>query len=149
MSVSITREKTVFYAALDVADPAQRRQFLDQACASDAELRVAVEELLAIHADSDQFFDDCASSLTILPADELESVAAPATDRCGPLFEEKPGTVIGRYKLLQKIGEGGCGLVYLAEQAEPVRRRVALKVIKLGMDTKNVIARFEAERPWR
>ena len=146
MSVSITREKTVFYAALDVADPAQRRQFLDQACASDAELRVAVEELLAIHADSDQFFDDCASSLTILPADELESVAAPATDRCGPLFEEKPGTVIGRYKLLQKIGEGGCGLVYLAEQAEPVRRRVALKVIKLGMDTKNVIARFEAER---
>src|SRR5438876_11317002 len=59
---------------------------------------------------------------------------------------EKPGDLIGRYKLLQKIGEGGCGVVYMAEQEEPVRRRVALKVIKLGMDTKSVIARFEAER---
>ena len=59
---------------------------------------------------------------------------------------EKPGDRIGRYKLLQQIGEGGCGVVYMAEQEEPVRRRVALKVIKLGMDTKQVIARFEAER---
>ena len=59
---------------------------------------------------------------------------------------EKPGDTIGRYKLLQKIGEGGCGVVYMAEQEEPVKRRVALKVIKLGMDTKSVIARFEAER---
>ena len=59
---------------------------------------------------------------------------------------EAAGTVIGRYKLLQQIGEGGCGIVYMAEQEEPVRRRVALKVIKLGMDTKEVIARFEAER---
>jgi hypothetical protein len=146
MSVSISREKTVFYAALDVADPAQRGQYLDQACASDAELRVAVEGLLAVHADSEQFFDDCASSVMVLPAAELESAAALTAALCGPLFEEKPGTIIGHYKLLQKIGEGGCGLVYLAEQAEPVRRRVALKVIKLGMDTKNVIARFEAER---
>jgi hypothetical protein len=146
MSVSISREKTVFYAALDVAAPAQRRQFLDQACASDAELRVAVEGLLAVHADSEQFFDDCASSVMALPAAELESAAALTAELCGPLFEEKPGTIIGRYKLLQKIGEGGCGLVYLAEQEQPVRRRVALKVIKLGMDTRNVIARFEAER---
>src|SRR3989441_6414983 len=59
---------------------------------------------------------------------------------------EKPGDKIGRYKLLQKIGEGGCGVVYMAEQEEPVRRRVALKVIKLGMDTEQVVARFEAER---
>jgi serine/threonine protein kinase len=59
---------------------------------------------------------------------------------------EKPGDKIGHYKLLQQIGEGGCGMVYMAEQEEPVRRRVALKVIKLGMDTKSVIARFEAER---
>ena len=146
MSVSISREKTVFYAALDVADPAQRRQFLDQACASDAELRAAVEELLAAHADTEQFFDDCASSVMTLPADELESAAALTAELCGPVFEEKPGTIIGRYKLLKKIGEGGCGLVYLAEQEQPVRRQVALKVIKLGMDTKNVIARFEAER---
>src|SRR5687767_12778230 len=59
---------------------------------------------------------------------------------------EKPGDRIGRYKILQQIGEGGCGVVYMAEQEEPVRRRVALKVIKLGMDTKSVIARFEVER---
>jgi hypothetical protein len=146
MSVSISREKTVFYAALEVADPAHRRQFLDQACADDAELRVAVEGLLAAHADAEPFFDDCASSVMILSADEIESAAALTADRCGTAFEEKPGTIIGRYKLLQKIGEGGCGLVYLAEQEQPVRRRVALKVIKLGMDTKNVIVRFEAER---
>ena len=63
-----------------------------------------------------------------------------------PVPAEKPGDRIGRYKLLQQIGEGGCGVVYMAEQEEPVRRRVALKVIKLGMDTKSVIARFEAER---
>src|SRR5207253_666771 len=61
-------------------------------------------------------------------------------------IKEKPGDRIGRYKLLEKIGEGGCGVVYMAEQEEPVRRRVALKVIKLGMDTEAVIARFEAER---
>src|SRR5262249_23733868 len=59
---------------------------------------------------------------------------------------EQPGTTIGRYKLREKIGEGGCGVVYVAEQEEPVRRRVALKIIKLGMDTKSVVARFEAER---
>ena len=105
MSVSISREKTVFYAALDVADPAQRRQFLDQACASDAELRVAVEELLAVHADSEQFFGDCASSLMILPADEIESAAALAAaalvaaaltaGQCDPAFQAKPRPVIG------------------------------------------------------
>ena len=70
----------------------------------------------------------------------------PAADRPRRQLPEKPGDRIGRYKLLQQIGEGGCGVVYMAEQEEPVRRRVALKVIKLGMDTKQVIARFEAER---
>jgi len=69
---------------------------------------------------------------------------APSSVMVGP--SEKPGDTIGRYNLLQKIGEGGCGVVYMAEQEEPVKRRVALKVIKLGMDTKSVIARFEAER---
>src|SRR5437016_9703597 len=72
------------------------------------------------------------------------------TDSCSPPtsvpITEKPGDKIGHYKLLQQIGEGGCGIVYMAEQSEPVRRRVALKVIKLGMDTKQVVARFEAER---
>lgn len=60
--------------------------------------------------------------------------------------DETIGQKIGRYKILEKVGEGGCGVVYVAEQTEPVRRRVALKVIKLGMDTKQVVARFEAER---
>ena len=84
----------MFYAALDVADPAQRRQFLDQACASDAELRVAVEELLAVHADSEQFFDDCASSVMTLPADEIEAAAALTAELCDPAFKAKPGPVI-------------------------------------------------------
>ena len=78
-----------------------------------------------------------------LPVPVLENAAA--EDRPGAV-DERIGTRIGRYKLLQRLGEGGCGVVYMAEQEKPVRRRVALKVIKLGMDTKNVIARFEAER---
>src|SRR5882757_6391488 len=145
MSVPISREKAVFDAALEVTDPAQRKLFLDQACAGDAELRAAVEELLATQGEAEQFFAESASSLTTL-ASELESAVAQTEERGELAAEEKPGTVIGRYKLLQKIGEGGCGVVYMAEQKEPVRRRVALKVIKLGMDTKQVIARFEAER---
>ena len=145
MSVPISREKAVFDAALEVTDPVQRKLFLDQACAGDAELRTAVEELLATQGDAEQFFAESASSLTAM-ASELESAVAQTEERGELAAEEKLGTVIGRYKLLQKIGEGGYGVVYLAEQEQPVRRRVALKVIKLGMDTKNVIARFEAER---
>src|ERR1043166_2504866 len=77
----------------------------------------------------------------------LEEGLAPANLKLNTVLPgEKAGDRIGRYKLLQQIGEGGCGMVYMAEQEEPVRRRVALKVIKLGMDTKSVIARFEAER---
>src|SRR5450631_59038 len=73
--------------------------------------------------------------------------SSPSTDLPPTVpITEKPGDRIGRYKLLERIGEGGCGVVYVAEQTEPVRRRVAIKVIKLGMDTKQVIARFEAER---
>ena len=75
------------------------------------------------------------------PAD-IGTPGAPESIRLTVPPEERPGTRIGRYKLLQKIGEGGCGVVYMAEQEEPVRRRVALKVIKLGMDTKSVIARI-------
>ena len=81
------------------------------------------------------------------PTGEPNDPAALPTDKTVVVPpEEKPGDRIGHYKLLQQLGEGGCGLVYMAEQEEPVRRRVALKVIKLGMDTKQVIARFEAER---
>ncbi len=86
-----------------------------------------------------------------MAGDFLEEPPTGMSDEAGPTvltgaFSEKPGDRIGRNKLLQQIGDGGCGVVYMAEQLEPVRRRVALKVIKLGMDTRNVIARFEAER---
>src|SRR5947207_9083879 len=77
---------------------------------------------------------------------EVENRELPHEPTVSVPVTEAPGTIIGRYKLLEKIGEGGFGVVYVAEQKEPVRRRVALKIIKLGMDTKQVIARFEAER---
>ncbi|MEA3197309.1 MAG: eukaryotic-like serine/threonine-protein kinase, partial [Gammaproteobacteria bacterium] len=142
MSTPESREKAVFHAALDVTDPVQRREFLDEACAGDVELRAAVDELLKRQGDAEQFFAEGASSLMPLIS-ELESVAVLME---GAAFEEAPGTMLGRYKVIRKIGEGGFGVVYMAEQEEPVRRRVALKVVKLGMDTRSVIARFEAER---
>ncbi len=125
-------EETIFAAALALP-PEQRAACLDRACGGDAALRQRVETLLNSHA---------AGAF-------LEEPAAPVashTLRIFPPVSERPGDRIGRYKLLQQIGEGGCGVVYMAEQDEPVQRRVALKVIKLGMDTKQVIARFEAER---
>jgi len=100
-------------------------------------MRQRIEELLKAQPQLGEFMEN--------PAD-IGMLGAPETTRLTVPPEERPGTRIGRYKLLQKIGEGGCGVVYMAEQEEPVKRRVALKVIKLGMDTKSVIARFEAER---
>src|SRR5438045_557464 len=109
---------------------AKRDQFLDEACRDDAALKEQVVSLLK--ADTEEGDSDfLKNTLLVRPT-------APVT--------EKPGDRIGRYKLLEQIGEGGCGVVYMAEQEEPLRRRVALKVIKLGMDTKRVIVRFEAER---
>src|SRR5262249_5752097 len=105
--------------------------FLDQVCAGDPALRVRVERLLQRHGQGGCFLDSPASPL------------AATVDR---LPTEGPGTVIGPYKLLEQIGEGGMGLVFVAEQQRPVKRRVALKLIKPGMDSRQVIARFEAER---
>ncbi|HUI07399.1 MAG TPA: serine/threonine-protein kinase, partial [Verrucomicrobiae bacterium] len=133
MSDSGQHEDAVFEAAL--ALPAdQRAAYLDRACSGQPDLRQSVEALLEANDRADDFLAEPAvTRAAISPA----SSAAPA---------EKPGDKIGRYKLLQQIGEGGCGVVYMAEQEEPVQRRVALKIIKLGMDTKQVVARFEAER---
>src|SRR5262245_14843959 len=125
------KAEDIFLAALERKTPAERQAFLDGACAGDATLRAQVEGLLRSHDEAGSFLD----------APLFDT--APTTDQTGP---ERPGTQIGSYKLLQKIGEGGFGVVYMAEQQEPVRRRVALKVIKPGMDTRQVIARFEAER---
>ena len=141
MESSIQREEHVFSAALEVTDPAARAAFLDGACEGDAALRATVEESLAAHAEAEQFFTQSNAAL-VATGDELS-----LSSSLGKLDdEEELGTCIGHYKLLQRLGEGGCGVVYLAEQEKPVRRRVALKVIKLGMDTKSVLARFEAEQ---
>jgi WD40 repeat protein/serine/threonine protein kinase len=113
----------------------ERAGYLDRVCAGDAALRRRVEELLRSHSLAESFLEE-----------PPVSVGAGQTSKSDVPLAEKVGDHIGRYKLLQQIGEGGCGVVYMAEQQEPVRRRVALKIIKLGMDTKNVIARFEAER---
>src|SRR5262245_23390019 len=128
--------QNLFNAALEQQDAAERARFLDEACDADAPLRERVEKLLRAHEEIRGFMAQPSRRPSGL--DSNQKLGSPLT--------EKPGDLIGRYKLLQQIGEGGCGVVYMAEQAEPVRRRVALKVIKLGMDTKQVIARFEAER---
>ncbi len=133
-----TRQKLedIFEAALALENPEKRASFLNQACSGNAALRLRVEKLLAAHTQSRQFFDECHSAVAEVFPDSSTAVRD----------EIQNGGHIGPYKLLQKIGEGGCGVVYMAEQEQPMRRRVALKIIKLGMDTKGVIARFEAER---
>ena len=122
----------LFFAASERQDPAARAAYLDEACGRDTDLRRRLEDLLAAEPKVNQF---------------LESPAVTSPIEFGPVVgDESLGTVIGPYKLLEPIGEGGMGVVYLAEQTQPVRRKVALKIIKPGMDTKQVIARFEAER---
>ena len=140
MATKPQTEDAIFAAALELGNAGERRDFLDQACGPDTVLRARVVKLLAAHEQAERFFEDCQPALA--PLTETPLVANEAES---PVVEP-PGRQIGRYKLLEKIGEGGCGVVYMVEQEQPVRRKVALKVIKLGMDTKSVIARFEAER---
>jgi eukaryotic-like serine/threonine-protein kinase len=129
-------EQFLFAEALQRATPQARAEYLATACGSDNALRGRVEALLRAAERAGDFLEQPPTGL----------VSADASTLLVTFPSEQPGDRIGRYKLLQQIGEGGCGVVYMAEQEEPVRRRVALKVIKLGMDTKSVIARFEAER---
>ena len=124
-------EEQIFEQALALP-PEKRASHLAQACGGDADLRKRVEILLQSHERAGEFLEPGA------PPDPTMVVSIP--------LSEQPGDIIGQYKIREKLGEGGCGVVYVAEQTEPVRRRVALKVIKLGMDTRSVIARFEAER---
>jgi eukaryotic-like serine/threonine-protein kinase len=119
-------EEALFAEVRRLTTPAARAAYLERACAGDSSLRQRVESLLRAIG-------------------EFTATAEAATTVVAPIIE-RPGDRLGRYKLLEKLGEGGCGVVYVAEQEEPVRRRVAVKVIKLGMDTKAVVARFEAER---
>jgi WD40 repeat protein len=120
--------REIFADAAEIADPAARAAFLDEACADDHALRTRIERLLAADKGAGHFLRGSGDTTTTA------------------LVSEKPGDRIGRYRLLERIGKGGGGVVYLAQQEEPVRRPVALKILKLGMDTQSVIARFEAER---
>src|SRR5262245_41409263 len=130
-------EESLFAAASEKADPAERQAFLTEACGGDDGLRQRVERLHAA--------DDYACGVLDRGAGgDLVPGTRPSSD--SPSIAEAPGTVIGRYKLKEQIGEGGFGLVFVAEQQEPIRRFVALKLIKPGMDTRGVIVRFEAER---
>jgi serine/threonine protein kinase len=127
------RVNAIFVEAVERSSADERRAYLDQACGDDAGLRRQVEALLGAA--------DAAGSFLERPAAEPAATVDP-----GPSGADATGTRIGSYKLLQKLGEGGMGAVWMAEQQEPVRRRVALKLIKPGMDSAQVIARFEAER---
>jgi len=133
MSDSSSIEETIFLGARQISRPEERDAYLDQKCGGDPALRERVERMLHAEQKADQFLANDPLQIdktAVVPIPEGEAV----------------GTMIGPYKLLQQIGEGGCGIVYMAEQEQPIRRRVALKVIKPGMDTRQVIARFEAER---
>jgi eukaryotic-like serine/threonine-protein kinase len=132
MNDDANRTFALFTEAVDLPD-GERATFLDRACAGDQILRGKVEVLLKVHRRAGEFLQQPPNGLAVRGLPKMP-------------VGEKPGDWIGRYKLLQQIGEGGCGVVFMAEQEEPVRRRVALKIIKPGMDTKSVIARFDAER---
>jgi eukaryotic-like serine/threonine-protein kinase len=144
MDDTLSREEEVFDAARQISDPAEREEFLDEACDQDAGLRERVQRLLSVSTRAEELFTECITALRS-SADHPESSSASANLARG-FEEEQPGARIGHYKIVEKIGEGGCGAVYMAEQEKPIRRVVALKVIKLGMDTRAVIARFDAER---
>jgi serine/threonine protein kinase len=131
MPLDPQRVQSLFLAAVGAGTPADRAVLLEQECGADAELRRRIEALLRAHDESGSFLDELAPALPATVDDPIR---------------ERPGTVIGPYKLLEQLGEGGMGLVFVAEQQQPVRRKVALKVIKPGMDSRQVIARFEAER---
>ncbi len=122
------RLRDLFATALELTEPHERERYLAQACGQDATLRQMLEGLLSAHQEAGGF---------------LKATIAVGDDK--PIGVG-PGTVIGRYKLVEEIGEGGFGLVFMAEQQAPVRRKVALKIVKVGMATREVVGRFEAER---
>ena len=130
--------ETIFEAARQLDSPAKRAQYLDLACGDNVSLREKIDSMLSANHEAEAYFQIEGFG----NATQAEGQSPTQTD---PIAEQ-PGTKIGRYKLLQQIGEGGMGVVFMAEQEDPVRRKVALKIIKMGMDTKSVVARFEAER---
>jgi len=132
MNPSPNSAKSIFLDAIEIADAQERQTFVVAQCGDNAALRRDVERLLHHHAAQQSFLESGAEART--------STAEPSSQT------ERPGAYVGPYKLLEQIGEGGFGVVFMAEQTQPVQRRVALKIIKPGMDSKQVVARFEAER---
>jgi len=122
----------IFHKASEIAETAERAEYVEKACSGDLKLRAEVEFLLESDDDAGDFME--------VP------VIDPSGFVKGDAFTEGPGSVIGHYRLLERIGEGGMAVVYMAEQQHPIQRKVALKLVKLGMDSEQVIARFEAER---
>jgi serine/threonine protein kinase len=132
MAEANANTESVFWSALAISSPEERARYLDQSCGNDQRLRNQIDELLAAYPKIESFLEPPVAS----PAATVDAVFA----------SEQAGTVIGPYRLLEQIGEGGFGVVFMAEQTQPVRRKVALKLLKAGMDTRHVVARFEAER---
>jgi len=128
----VDQTDVIFWEAAQLASGAERDAYLVGACGEDRELRLRVERLLRVQPKVDEFLE--------------RPFAGPAATMDLPAACEGPGSVLGPYRLLEQIGEGGMGLVFIAEQMRPLRRKVALKIIKPGMDTRQVVARFEAER---
>jgi serine/threonine protein kinase/WD40 repeat protein len=138
------RANELFLQALERRGLGERQAYLDSACAGDAALRAEVEALLDASARAGTFLEAPAAGFPSPLGGE--GLMARGVGAAGEPIRERPGTVIGPYKLLEQIGEGTFGVVFMAEQQQPVRRKVALKVLKPGMDTRQVVARFEAER---
>jgi hypothetical protein len=131
--MTLPYEQLLFMAASSLTDEDERRALLDGACLHDPALRKRIEALFEVQDAAAAYFES-------RPASEESGTAGAGSDK------DELDTNVGRYRLLDRLGEGGYGVVYLAEQCEPVRRKVALKIIRPGMDTEHVIARFEAER---
>src|SRR5579862_7811193 len=131
---NLSQEMRLFAAAVEMGTDAERAAYLEGACAGDAQLRANVEDLIAIHFGAPGF----------LPIPDSRDSARRIGGSGGG--ELAPGRMIDRYELVERIGGGGMGEVWRARQFEPLERTVALKVIKLGMDTEQIVARFEAER---
>src|SRR6266516_1860089 len=132
MASEILDEKAIFNVARQIGSPDARAEYLRKACGADSGLRERVQDLSRAYEAKASFMESPP------PVGVAPTIDEPAS--------ETPGTVIGPYKLLQQIGEGGMGTVWMAQQTEPVKRLVAVKLIKAGMDSRHVIARFEAER---
>src|SRR5262245_62084470 len=130
MNATSNQAREIFVAAIELHTPDERAAYVERACEGDSELRARVARLLQSHELLGTFHDNRAL--------DASTINRPVT--------EIAGDIIGPYKLLQQIGEGGMGVVFMAEQTGPIQRTVALKIIKPGMDTRQVIARFEAER---